>query len=92
MLGGENGKFLGIPAHQDRLNRDAVAIWKKDAAIVPDRQDGSHQMLAVAHPAGYAIHDHSNRVLGHPHLQTDQGGASQKTLSQAFLGNIASKP
>ena len=49
VLSGES-ELLGVTAHQDRLNRDAIAGGQHNPAIGPDGQDGSQQVLPIAHP------------------------------------------
>ena len=65
MLDGQRGQLVGIPPDQDRFDHDPVTACEPDAAVVADGQDRPDQMLAVAHPAGYPVHDHSNRALCH---------------------------
>ena len=50
MFSGESGELLGVTAHQDRLDRDAIAGGQHNLAIGPDGQDD--QQLPIAHPAG----------------------------------------
>ena len=65
VLGRERSKLVGVPADQDRLDRDAIAIGETDTALISDGQNGTDQVLPVAHPAGHAVHDHSNRARSH---------------------------
>jgi hypothetical protein len=87
VLSSESGELLGIPAHQDRLNRHAIPIPKHDSAIIPDGQDRSHQMLAIPHPPGYSIHDHSNRALGHL-ISKPSGRSVSENVFAGCLKNI----
>src|SRR5207342_2782207 len=61
----QRGQFLGVAADQDWLDGDSITAGKDDAAVVPDREHRPDQMLAVTHPAGYPIHDHSDSALCH---------------------------
>ena len=65
MLDGQRGQLLRIPTNQDRLDGDPLTAREPDTAVVADGQHRTDQMLAITHPAGYPVHDHSNCALCH---------------------------
>src|SRR5215210_6251130 len=81
MLCGEGGELVGIAADQDRLDRDEVTVRKWNTARVPDRQDRTDQMLAIAHPAGHSVHDHSNCARSHAHLPPTDHWSSENAFT-----------
>ena len=57
VLGGEVGELRLAAADEQRLDGDLGAVGQLDAALVADREDRAHQVLAVAHAARDAVHD-----------------------------------
>jgi hypothetical protein len=56
VLLGDAAQSLAVAAHQDRVGPDLVATGAADASRLADRDDGPHEMLVVAHPAGDTVH------------------------------------
>src|SRR5690606_41188842 len=55
-----------LPAtDEDRLDLHPRAVLELDAARLPDRQDRADEVLAVAHPAGDAVHGDPQGARGH---------------------------
>src|SRR5215471_6573753 len=51
-----------IAPNQDRIRHDEISIRKRDASLIPYGQDGSHEVLVIAHASGNAVHDDSDRA------------------------------
>ena len=62
---GELGQLVRVAADQHRLDLHRAAVGEQDAALVADGEDRAHQVLAVAHPAGDAVHDDAEGCVGH---------------------------
>jgi hypothetical protein len=62
---GDPGELRLVAADEHRLGPDPVAGGGRDTAVVPDRQQGSDQMLAIPHPAGDAVDDDADRSTHH---------------------------
>ena len=65
VLGGHPGQLLGVAAQQHRLHLEPGAVGQGDAAVVADGEDGAQQVLAIAHPAGDAVHEDAIGRVGH---------------------------
>src|SRR5690606_29525108 len=65
VLFGEALDLVGIAAHDDRIDHEAIAVGKGNAALIADGQDGAYQMLVIAHAPGDAVHDKSEPSLRH---------------------------
>ena len=62
---GEMPQLVRIAADQHRLRHDAVAVGGGHAALFPDRQNRTDQMLIRAHAPGDAIQDYAKRNFSH---------------------------
>ena len=58
-------ELVAVPADEDRVGNDPVAVFERDPAFVADRQDGADEVLVGAHPPGHAVHDDSEAPGSH---------------------------
>jgi hypothetical protein len=61
----QRGYLLQVAAYQDRIRHGPVTIGERYAALVPDRDDGTDQVLVVTHPSGNAVHDDADTPTRH---------------------------
>ena len=58
-------QFVRVAANQHRLRHDAVPVTGGHAALLPNRQDRTDQMLIGAHPPRDTVQDYANRNFSH---------------------------
>jgi hypothetical protein len=61
---------------QDRFRAERRPVLEGDTALVAEAEDGTHQMLAVAHPAGDPVHGHLDHLARHRLLPGGSGPAA----------------
>jgi hypothetical protein len=66
-----------VAAHQDRLDLDLGAVLEGEASGVADGKDRPQQMLAVAHPAGDAVHGDADRLCFEAHVSSSSSRRSK---------------
>ena len=49
---------------------DRRPVGQRDAALVTDGEDGAHQVLAVAHPSGDAVHGDADGFSFEAHVSS----------------------
>jgi hypothetical protein len=52
---GDLHQLLLVAADQNRLGPQPPPVREREAALIPDGQQRTHQVLAVPHPAGHAV-------------------------------------
>ena len=62
---------------QDRFRAERRPVLEGDTALVADAQHGTHQVLAVAHPAGDPVHGHMDYFARHQSLPGGSGPAAR---------------
>ena len=55
----------GVAAHQDRIGNQTRPVRQRDATLLPNRQNGTDQMLVQPHASGDAVHDDADPLLVH---------------------------
>src|SRR5699024_3631341 len=58
-------QLLLVAADEQEVRHEAVAIGELHPALLPDREQGAHQVLAVAHPSRRAVDDDPDPAFCH---------------------------
>ena len=61
----ERFDFRCVPADQDGVRHDRVAVLQLHTALLHDCKDRAYEMLVGAHPPGDAVHDDAKPLFGH---------------------------
>ncbi len=54
-----------VAADEQRVGHQARTVLQRDAALLPDLQDGADEVLVHAHAPGDAVHDDADSSLAH---------------------------
>src|ERR1700744_5059989 len=65
MLFGQRTEPPFVSADQDRFRPEGFTVAELQTALLPDRHDGSGEMLSASHSAGDAVHNNFQDSIGH---------------------------
>src|ERR1700744_6815435 len=65
MLFGQRTEPPFVSADQDRFRPEGFTVAELQTALLPDRHDGSGEMLSASHSAGDAVHNDFQDSIGH---------------------------
>jgi len=54
-----------VASHENGVGHRPVSVGKGYPTLLPDGQNGTDQVLVVAHAAGDAMHDYANTTTRH---------------------------
>ena len=85
-LAASSARVCLVAADEDRLDLHASdAVGEQHAALLADREDRAHEVLAVAHAAGCAVHDDADGLL------VCHGGSSSSRERGTIAGSLMRK-
>ena len=61
----DGSEQIVVSPDQDRLRPERFTVVELETALLPDRHDGSGEMLSASHSAGDAVHNDFQDSIGH---------------------------